>query len=492
MAHCFCRRRRVNKKKSGTNLFSLEKKSLTRLLFSIPSIELEGGALCFFCSVIMGESFWGGIEMSTYQLEEKLLASYDDTLSKDGVSGKRIAERLHTLAQIGLTEDNGSRRPGFSLLEREAKDQVVKWMKEAGLSVREDGAGNLFGRLEGKQADAAAVLSGSHVDTVPNGGHFDGTVGVLSALEVAEAWKETGYIPDKPFEVVCFSDEEGSRFNGGLTGSEAMVGDTDMDFMVQRDDYDGRLFEDVIADVGLTVKGYADTKRALEEIDSYVEVHIEQGKRLEKEGLPCGIVTGIAGPHWLKVTFTGLAGHAGNTPMNDRQDAMVAASEFILNVKDIPPKVNDTAVATVGNVTVKPNGTNVIPGEVVLQVDIRDIDFDSRQQVIDQIIALGKEIEKNTGISFAYEHVHDVPPVPVAKEQQDLLEEAMKEQGLTPYFLPSGAGHDAMIVGQYVPSAMLFVQSKDGISHNPLEWSELNDIVQTVHVLKQYIEKIQA
>lgn len=429
--------------------------------------------------------------MSDYQLEEKLLQSYETDYSKAGVSGERIAKRLHTLAQIGLTEDNGSRRPGFTPLERKAKDTVIQWMKEAGLSVSEDGAGNVFGRLEGKQAGAPAILSGSHVDTVPNGGHFDGTVGVLSALEVAAAWKETGYTPNKPFEVVIFSDEEGSRFNGGLTGSEAMVGETDMDFMVQRVDYDGRPFEEAISDVGLTVEGYAQVGRNLKEIDSYVEVHIEQGKRLEKEGLPVGIVTGIAGPYWLKVTFTGMAGHAGNTPMNDRKDAMVAASEFILKVKDIPPKINDSAVATVGNVTVKPNGTNVIPGEVVLQVDIRDIEYDTRKQVIDEIVALGESISEKTGVAFTHEHTHDVPPVPVPKERQDLLTKSIEKQGLRPYYLPSGAGHDAMIVGQHLPAAMLFVQSKDGVSHNPLEWSELSHIVQAIHVLKDYLEMIQ-
>lgn len=432
-----------------------------------------------------------GKNVTEYQLEEKLLQTYDSRFSKNGVSGERVAKRLHTLAQIGLTEDKGSRRPGFTPLERKAKDIVIQWMKEAGLSVSEDGAGNIFGRLAGHNPKAPAVMSGSHVDTVPNGGHFDGTVGVLTALEVAQAWQEMGYVPNKPFEVVIFSDEEGSRFNGGLTGSEAMVGETDMDFMVQRVDYDGRPFKEAISDVGLTVEGYAAVGRELSEIDSYVEVHIEQGKRLEKEGLPVGIVTGIAGPYWLKVTFTGLAGHAGNTPMNDRKDAMVAASEFILKVKDIPTKINDSAVATVGNVTVKPNGTNVIPGEVVLQVDIRDIEYETRQQVIDEIVALGERISEQTGISFTHEHTHDVPPVPVPKERQDLLTEAVEQLGISPYYLPSGAGHDAMIVGQHLPAAMLFVQSKDGISHNPLEWSELNHIVQAIHVLKNYVEKIQ-
>ncbi|WP_080145715.1 Zn-dependent hydrolase [Marinilactibacillus piezotolerans] len=424
-------------------------------------------------------------------LDERLLKTYDASFSKHGVSGERLAERLTVLANIGLTEDEGAKRPGFSLLEREAKDRVIEWMKEAGLSISEDGAGNIFGRMEGKTPEKPAIMSGSHVDTVPNGGHFDGTIGVLSALEVAQAWKDTGYTPEKPYEVVIFTDEEGSRFNGGLTGSEAMVGDTDMEKTLKRRDYDDRLFGEVIQDVGLTVEGYSAAGRDLSEIETFVEVHIEQGKKLEKAELPTGIVTGIAGPYWLKVVFTGLAGHAGNTPMDDRKDALVAASAFIQRVSTLPRKINETAVATVGNLQVKPNGTNVIPGEVILFVDIRDIAFDSRTELVNKIIETGQDIQRQTGVTFAHQCVHDVPPVPIAKERQALLAESARRSGIKPYYLPSGAGHDAMIVGRHVPSAMLFVQSKKGISHNPEEWSELSDCVQTIHVLKDYIEQLQ-
>lgn len=431
------------------------------------------------------------MEKQYIDLKKKLLETYDHQFSSKGVSGERLADRLDVLANIGLTAENGSRRPGFSLLEREAKDRVIEWMHEAGLTVKEDGAGNVFGRLEGKNNHKPSIMSGSHVDTVPNGGHFDGTIGVLSALEVVQAWKETGYIPEKPYEVVIFTDEEGSRFNGGLTGSEAMVGDTDMDKTLLRRDYDNRLFEDVIQDVGLTVEGYRETGRNMDEIETFIEVHIEQGKKLERAGLPCGIVTGIAGPYWLKVTFEGLAGHAGNTPMDDRKDALVAASEFIQKISSLPRTINDTAVATVGNIQVKPNGTNVIPGEVVLFVDIRDIQFDSRAELVEKIIETGKEIQTSTGVSFSHQNVHDVAPVPIAEEHQERLAQSMKNQGIEPSYLSSGAGHDAMIVGRYVPSAMLFVQSKAGISHNPKEWSELSDCVQTIHVLKDYIESLQ-
>ncbi len=429
---------------------------------------------------------------NTFDLEQQLLSDYDSKLTAEGVSGERLAYRLGILSKIGLTEDRGSRRPGFSQEEREAKNWIVKWMEEAGMQVREDGAGNIIGRLDGKHPDKPVIMSGSHVDTVPNGGHFDGTIGVLSALEVAQSWKETGYAPEKPLEIVAFTDEEGSRFNGGLTGSEAMMGDTDIEAMQTKKDFDGRAFEEVINDVGLSVEGFKSAGRTHSDIESYVEVHIEQGKRLEKEQLPCGIVTGIAGPYWLRLTFKGQAGHAGNTPMTDRQDALVAAGHFIHNISHLPQKINDSAVATVGNIEVKPNGTNVIPGEVIVYVDIRDIYEDTRQQLIDAIIQTAEDISKSRAITLTCETVHNVPPVPIKKELQDKLEKAMQGKGIRPYYLPSGAGHDAMIVGQHVPSAMIFVRSKDGISHNPAEWSDLSDCVQAVHILKDYIESCQS
>lgn len=426
-----------------------------------------------------------------WNMYTKLIRDFTHDKPKSGVSGKRLAERLQILSEIGLTEGNGSRRPGFSLLEQEAKTVMIKWMKEADLTVHQDGAGNVFGRLEGKKASLPAIMSGSHVDTVPNGGHFDGTLGVLSALEVAQAWKDTGYRPEKPFEVAIFTDEEGSRFNGGLTGSEAFVGDSDIDSLVSKVDKEGRTFKEVIRDVGLTLDGFKGAKRDLIEIETYVEVHIEQGKRLENEGLPCGIVNGIAGPYWMKVIFKGLAGHAGNTPMDDRRDALVAAGAFIQQVSEWPRTINMSSVATVGNVEVKPNGTNVIPGEVVLYVDIRDIKKESRQELIDKIVVCGEEISHKTGVSFDQHCVHNADPVPIPKNLQRTLSEAAEEEGIRPYFLPSGAGHDAMILGRYLPVALLFVKSKDGISHNPSEWSDLDDCVQTVHVLKRYIEKLQ-
>jgi allantoate deiminase len=420
----------------------------------------------------------------------RLLKDYNFSNNYAGIDGERVAKRLAELSEIGMTEDGGSRRISFSTEEKEAKQLVKKWMKEAGLIVTEDGAGNVFGRLEGKQ-NQPAILSGSHVDSVPNGGHFDGPLGVLAALEVAAAWRETNYQPDKPYEVVIFTDEEGARFNGGLTGSRAMTGEMNLEEQKKLTDFNGDSFEKVVSSHGLKVEGFAEAKRDLSNIEAFVEVHIEQGKRLEKNNIPVGIVTGIAGPCWLNVTFRGEAGHAGNTPMNDRRDALLAASEFVGKIKDFPQHVSSSAVATVGKLDVYPNGVNVIPGEVRLTVDIRDIHEKTRDQVVELVVAEAKEIAQKSNIEVTMKESLKVAPVPVSEEMQEKAGIAVKETlGIEPYFLPSGAGHDAMVLGRHVPMAMLFTQSKDGISHNPSEWSSLNDCIQTIHVLKAFLEQL--
>ncbi|GEN30064.1 allantoate deiminase [Cerasibacillus quisquiliarum] len=427
----------------------------------------------------------------TFNLQEKLLANYDSILDRAGVSGRRLAERLHAISEIGLTTDYGSNRPGYSKEEQTAKLLVLKWLREAGLHVYQDGAGNIIGRLEGTSQNERTIMSGSHVDSVPNGGHFDGVLGVVSALEVVEAWRKTGYQPRKSFEIIVFSDEEGARFDSGLNGSEAIVGNYDLQEKIKQKDKMGHSFRQVLENVGLSVDTFSKAKRDLSNVDLFVELHIEQGKRLEQVDLPCGIVTGIAGPCWLEVTFVGEAGHAGNTPMNHRKDALLAASEFILNVNQLPSQVSSSAVATVGRQMIKPNGVNVIPGKVTLFVDIRDIYQETRDQLVDDIIKAAYQIANKHQMTVNCHETSRVKPIAIEQETQSLLAEVVQEQGLKPFYLPSGAGHDAMVMGEKVPIAMLFVRSRSGISHNPKEWTDLNDAVQAVHILKRFIEMNQ-
>ncbi|WP_096435033.1 Zn-dependent hydrolase [Alteribacter populi] len=425
------------------------------------------------------------------QFYTKLLKEYDhDSLSYDGINGKRLANRLATLSAIGLTEDHGSRRMGYSKEERNAKECVKIWMKEAGLTVFEDGAGNVFGRVAGKSEKKGTILVGSHVDSVPNGGHFDGPLGVLTALEVVEAWNEVGYNPEKSYEVVIFSDEEGSRFKSGLTGSTAMVGDAERDKLVNLHDVFDDPFSSVIENDGLSVEGYFSSKRDLRHVEAFLEVHIEQGKRLEKENRPVGVVTGIAGPCWQQVTFTGKAGHAGNTPMNDRQDALVAASDFVRQIYPLPATVNETSVATVGQLHVKPNGINVIPGSVTLTVDIRDIYKETRDELVEKIHRLAEEVALFYDVQAEIDEKTRIPPVPIQDEMKKRIEEAILTCQIQPSFLPSGAGHDAMNLGRHIPVGMIFVRSLDGVSHHPTEWSSLNDCVYAAHVLRKTVESL--
>ncbi|TWT27929.1 M20 family metallo-hydrolase [Planomicrobium sp. CPCC 101110] len=425
----------------------------------------------------------------TNPVYEDLMKEYNSGLSHSGVNGERLAKRLYELSFIGYTQVGGVRRPGLSDEEKMAKELVKTWMAEAGLSVTEDGAGNVKGRLAGKSGSKKAIASGSHVDSVPNGGNFDGPLGVLSALEVAEAWKETGYVPPKPYEVIVFTDEEGSRFNSGLSGSRAMTGAVSEEEMAQLRDYNGDTLEQVLLHYGSSLQAFKDAKRDINELELFVEVHIEQGKKLEKADQPVGIVSGIAGPAWLEAEFIGEAGHAGNTPMIGRRDPLVAAADFISKIPDFPKQVSETAVATVGKLEVSPNGINVIPEKVTLHVDIRDIYEEPRDQLLEMIEKEAQATAAKHEVQLNIKQNTKIQPVPIDKELQAGLADSLKKFDIVPTYIPSGAGHDAMILGRHIPVAMLFVRSKDGISHNPKEWSSLNDCVAGVHVLKDFIEK---
>ncbi|MGI2327487.1 M20 family metallo-hydrolase [Planococcus sp. YIM B11945] len=429
------------------------------------------------------------VQSENSSVYQELMKDFDSSLSRDGVNGERLAKRLHELSLIGYTEPGGVKRPGFSAEEKSAKALVKKWMAEAGFAVSEDGAGNVRGRLEGKDASQPAIASGSHVDSVPNGGNFDGPLGVLSALEVAEAWKETGYVPEKPYEMIIFTDEEGSRFNSGLTGSRAMIGAVTEEETQQLRDYNGETMEQVLASYGSSLQGFKEAKRDMHELGFFIEVHIEQGKKLEQANQPVGIVSGIAGPAWLEAEFIGEAGHAGNTPMIGRKDPLVAAAAFLQQIPNFPPAISDTSVATVGKLEVFPNGINVIPEKVILHVDIRDIYEEPRDALVERIQKEAETVAAAHGVQLVIKQNTKIQPVPIEAAYQTKLTESLEKFGIAPTYIPSGAGHDAMILGRNIPVAMLFVRSKEGISHNPKEWSSLTDCVMGVHVLKDFIER---
>ncbi|MBY8909968.1 Zn-dependent hydrolase [Salinicoccus roseus] len=408
-----------------------------------------------------------------------------ETLESD--SSRRLHARILEISEIGRTENQGSKRMGYSEAELAAKDKVASWMEEIGMRVRTDGAGNVFGRYEG-QDDSKVFMAGSHIDSVPDGGHFDGAAGVITALEIATLWHEAGYRPKYSYEVVIFSDEEGSRFGSGLTGSRAFMGMLTEEEINKYRDPEGQTIDDVLSAIGSDREQFMKAEGPDYPIEIYAEVHIEQAKQLEQKDLPVGIVSGIAGATRTNVTFRGEAGHAGSTPMTERKDALVKASEFISTLPEVAKGISQEAVATVGKMDVKPGGVNVIPGEVNLVVDARDIDEDNQSRLIEAVAKHAEDTVKDSSVSVEVDLTTRVLPIPVDPKVISKMEESFNRQNLLPVHLPSGAGHDAMSVGTEFPITMLFVKSIRGISHNPEEFTHIEDLSKSVQVLKDFFE----
>jgi allantoate deiminase len=389
------------------------------------------------------------------------------------VDGGRLWERLSELAEIGRLEEGGVARLSFTPEERTAKDLVISYMREAGLDVREDAAGNLFGRREGGDPEAAAVLVGSHVDSVINGGDYDGPLGVLGGIEVLQTMNEEGVETERPVEIVAFTDEEGARFSLGMIGSRALTGTLSPEDL-RHEDRDGVSIEEAMREAGLDPERIGDAARSPGSLAAYLELHIEQGRVLESEDLPVGVVTGIAGPVWLRLSFTGEAGHAGTTPMGARRDALAAAAEVVGIVEEEASATGST-VGTVGQVGASPGGINIIPGGAQISLDLRDIDEAVRDGVEGRIRGRAAEACDRRGVGLEFEELQRLPPAPCAQEIQAAVAAACEREGIRPYALPSGAGHDGMHVAQLCPMGMIFVRSRDGISHNPKEWSSPED-----------------
>ncbi len=389
------------------------------------------------------------------------------------VDGGRLWKRLRELAEIGRHEEGGVARLSFTPEERAAKDLVASYMREAGLAVREDAVGNLFGRKEGSDPDAPAVLIGSHVDSVRNGGDFDGPLGVLGGIEVLETMGEEGVETERPVEVVAFTDEEGARFSLGMIGSRALTGALSQEDL-RHEDHEGVSISEAMLSAGLDPARVGEAARPARTLAAYLELHIEQGSVIEREGLPVGVVTGIAGPVWLRLSLSGEAGHAGTTPMGARRDALAAAAEVVGIIEEEAAATGST-VGTVGQIGARPGGINIIPGRVDLSLDLRDIDEAARDGVEGRIRERAGEACGRRGIGLEFEEIQRLPPAPCSGEIRAAIAAACEGEGIRPFPLPSGAGHDGMHVAELCPMGMIFVRSKGGISHNPKEWSSPED-----------------
>lgn len=398
------------------------------------------------------------------------------------INSQRLLFNVMELAKIGATTEGGVNRFSFTADEMAANKVITALMKDAGMTVSSDAIGNIIGEFTG-ETNLPAIIMGSHIDTVPNGGKYDGALGVLSAIEVVHSLNEQEIALKHPLKVIAFKDEEGTRFHFGMIGSRASAGTLTQEDLLHADD-DGILLASAMKEYGLSPENLAQAK--LENVKCYVELHIEQGKVLEQADVGVGVVTGIAGPLWQQFTLSGVAEHAGATPMSMRQDALVGASLIIAEIEKIAFNY-PSAVATVGKLAVHPNGVNVIPGEVTFTVDIRDIEEAIRDELEQRIHIIAQKIAHERELTLSIDTLQRVAPVKCDDTIQQEIVQSIQHFDQPVISLPSGAGHDAMQFNGLFPIAMLFVRSKDGISHNPKEYSSQEDIILGANVLKQTI-----
>jgi len=376
-------------------------------------------------------------------------------------------------------------RPAWT---RELLD-VYAWfgerLAEMGLDVEVDAAGNLLGRWEA--GEGPALLVGSHMDTVPNGGRYDGTLGVLSAYRALALLRERGFQPKRPIWLVSFMDEEGARFKTAMFGSRAFLGD-DLSDVAERTDADGVTLRDAMTQAGFSFDRVGEA-RAIDRVGGYLELHIEQGPVLERTGKQIGVVTGIAGLRGLNVRYEGWAAHSGTTPMDMRRDAMAGAARAVLAVRDLA-REREGVVATVGIMRAEPGGFNVVPGGAEFSVDVRSAEPDKLDAAEADVRALLERIAEEEDLVATLTPTYRLEPLVLDAGYVEAVERAAEEEGASHVRMPSGAGHDAMLVGAHVPAAMLFVPSRDGVSHNPAEYTSDEDCERGARVLARAIERL--
>jgi allantoate deiminase len=399
---------------------------------------------------------------------------------------RTVLERCDLLAGCSEEPDRLTRRFATPALD-EARGLVDGWMRHAGLDPRRDALGNLFGRRRG--GGERALMLGSHIDTVRDAGRYDGPLGVLVAIACAERLRNT----DLPFalEVAAFADEEGVRYGTGYLGSSVPAGRFDPRWL-GRVDADGVKLADAVRGWGGRPEEIAGGRLRPEELLGYAEVHIEQGPVLDDRGLPVGVVTGIAGQTRARVTFTGLAGHAGTTPMEDRRDALAAAAEWIAAVESEARGAAEDLVATVGEIAAEPGAPNVIPGRVTASLDVRHADDAVREQAVAALREHAARIAAARGLDIAWDEIQSVAAVPCSTELTEHLAAAATDGGYEAPRLASGAGHDAAMMATIAPVAMLFVRCAGGVSHHPSESVDAGDVEAAIEVTTRFVERLAA
>jgi allantoate deiminase len=392
-----------------------------------------------------------------------------------------LASDLEEAARIGADGGGVSRFAWTPELAR-ANEWLVGRLQELGLETEIDAAGNVLGRWE--EGEGTAVLVGSHLDTVPRGGRYDGALGVLAALEVVRTLRREGVSLLRPLWIVSFNDEEGSRFQTGMLGSRAFIGDLD------REDWRRRGVADAMAAGGFDFERLGEAK-AVDRVGAYLELHIEQGPVLEKEGLDLGIVSGIAGLLGFCVRLSGEANHAGTTPMASRRDALAGAARIVLELRDEARSRGDMT-ANVGILTIAPGGFNVIPGTAEFTIDARAGDANAFARAEKFVRETLERVAAEEQLELEVTETHRKQPTPLDPELQELLTRAAAAEGAIARSMPSGAGHDAMVLAKQVPAAMLFVPSRAGISHSPDEYTSPEQCELGARVLARAVRALVA
>lgn len=377
----------------------------------------------------------------------------------------RLKQNIEDLGKIGYIEGRGISREAFTEAYYHGENFVLELMKEAGLLVRKDALGNIYGRLEGQYGNPT-ILVGSHIDTVPNGGKYDGAYGVLAAIECLRVIKEQGLEPLHAIEVVAFNAEEGN-FLGGTFGSSALIGEICFDRFKKR-----------LIKAGIDLEEAKKTKLEKENIKCYLELHIEQGEILDELAISIGIVTGIVNTYRYKAIIKGCANHAGTTSMKHRDDALVKASRLIEKIHQLSLEKGEGFVGTAGKLEVIPNVINVIPGEVHLYIEFRSLDKNSLEQAEAEIRGFAKILGRTR-----VEVLMKKKGIELNKAMQKHIEESCKKLDLSYKYMPSGAGHDAANLGKVVPAGMIFIPSVKGISHCKDEFSRWDDVEKGANVL---------
>jgi N-carbamoyl-L-amino-acid hydrolase len=409
------------------------------------------------------------------------LASADTSLD---ASAARMESRIQALSQFGRNSDGGVDRVAYSDADLAGRAFIIEEMKKLGLEVRIDTAGNILGRRAGTEPGLDPILFGSHIDSVPGGGNYDGDVGVIGALEVVSMLQENSIQTRHPLEMVVFSDEE-----GGMPGSLGMSGRFDPAALNIKS-HSGFTMAEGVDRIGGDHTRINEASRK-GQLRAFLELHIEQGGLLEQKGLQIGVVEGIVGIRWWQVTATGMANHGGTTPMPGRRDALVASARLITAINEKTTAMEGRQVATVGKIQAFPGAPNVIPGRVEFTLEIRDLDSEKMDRVFEMIRAEADRIAAEMEVTFDFGGLKmDLVPAPTDPAMRGLIEEATVDLGYSYQRMPSGAGHDSQNLATITPTGMIFVPSRGGISHSPSEYTAPIDMARGAHVLYRTILKL--